>query len=209
MKRLANQNLNTLEKYKQIFQARINKSEYHWFDLKRWHKLLKYYKSGDLLDIGSLDSVLPYWASKQSPNSEIYALDCVQEVVNFYNKNKFSAYPNIKYVYGNVYSLPFRKEKFSYAVMGQLLEHLEEPARAIQEAMRVLKPNGVLALSVPLEETALGEVDKEHHLWSIAKEDIKLLLKPFGKVKIKILRSQYFPIYKYNFPHILAYVRKQ
>ena len=103
--------------------------------------------------------------------------------------------------------LPFENEQFDYIVVGQLLEHLGYPTIVLSQAFRVLKKRGILSLSVPLEETEKGEVDKIH-VWSFSKQDILNLLSPYGKVWMKILHSQYFPRYRYHFPHIVVYCRK-
>jgi SAM-dependent methyltransferase len=104
--------------------------------------------------------------------------------------------------------LPYKDNTYDYVVMGQLLEHLEDPAKYLKEAMRVLKVGGVLALSVPLNETEAGEVDSIH-LWSFSEQDIIDLIKPYGRYEIEILKSQFIPEYKYRFPHIIAFVQKQ
>jgi ubiquinone/menaquinone biosynthesis C-methylase UbiE len=88
------------------------------------------------------------------------------------------------------------------------LEHLDDPAIFIKEAMRILKPKGWIAISVPHKETMAGEVDGKNHLWSFDKEDLFGLLKNYGRVKIKILGSQHFPMYKYKFPSLLAWCQK-
>jgi SAM-dependent methyltransferase len=46
-------------------------------------------------------------------------------------------------------SLPFPDEAFDSVLMSEVLEHIPEDARAVAEAYRVLKPGGVLAVSVP------------------------------------------------------------
>ena len=153
----------------------------NWFDIKRYKKMLKYWQGGDLLDIGSFGSNLPILAKEKYPNSNVEAID---------------------------WFMGSTEKKYDYITLGQVLEHTNCPKAILTLALRMLKQNGVLALSVPLEETEKGEVDKEHHLWSFAKQDIIQLLKPYGKVKTKIIRSRYFPIYKYHFPHIIAYCKK-
>jgi glycosyltransferase involved in cell wall biosynthesis/2-polyprenyl-3-methyl-5-hydroxy-6-metoxy-1,4-benzoquinol methylase len=45
--------------------------------------------------------------------------------------------------------LPFRDECFDRVLMSEVLEHLEDDRRALAEVHRVLKPGGILALSVP------------------------------------------------------------
>jgi SAM-dependent methyltransferase len=56
-------------------------------------------------------------------------------------------------------SLPFELESFDAAVLGEVLEHVEEDRRALREVHRVLRPNGVLALSVPADPRLFGPSD--------------------------------------------------
>src|SRR3989304_149866 len=48
-------------------------------------------------------------------------------------------------------SLPFRSRAFKGVVLFDVLEHLPDPSCAISEAARVLEPNGLLYISVPME----------------------------------------------------------
>ena len=50
---------------------------------------------------------------------------------------------------GNIYRLPFSDNVYSSVVCSEVLEHLHKPKKAITEIIRVLKPGGVLAVSVP------------------------------------------------------------
>lgn len=50
-------------------------------------------------------------------------------------------------VCGSVYELPFESESFDVVLATEVLEHLAEPARAIGEMRRVLKPGGCCVLT--------------------------------------------------------------
>lgn len=152
-----------------------------WFDLKRLKTLLRFFEGGSVLDLGSFNSGLKKFAKIKSIN----ILDWMPEI------------------------LPYKDNTYDYVVMGQLLEHLDDPAKAVKEAIRVLKVGGVLALSVPLNETEVGEVDGSFHIWSLSEQDIVDLLKPYGRYEIEILRSQHIPEYIYHFPCIVGFVKKQ
>jgi SAM-dependent methyltransferase len=59
----------------------------------------------------------------------------------------------------NVTSLPFDAESFDGAVLGEVLEHVEDDRGALAEIARVLRPLGVLALSVPANPKLFGPSD--------------------------------------------------
>jgi SAM-dependent methyltransferase len=56
-------------------------------------------------------------------------------------------------------SLPFEDERFDAAVLGEVLEHIEDDRGALAEVARVLRPQGVLALSVPANPKLHGPSD--------------------------------------------------
>lgn len=49
----------------------------------------------------------------------------------------------------DAHSLPLGDASVDVAIMGEVLEHVEEPARALEEVYRVLKPGGHLLADVP------------------------------------------------------------
>jgi 2-polyprenyl-3-methyl-5-hydroxy-6-metoxy-1,4-benzoquinol methylase len=54
-----------------------------------------------------------------------------------------------KRVIGSVLSLPFEANNFDIVISSEVIEHTEDPYLAIKEFHRVLKPGGILALTVP------------------------------------------------------------
>jgi SAM-dependent methyltransferase len=52
-------------------------------------------------------------------------------------------------VVGSVLDLPFEENHFDFVVSSEVIEHTEDPYRAVREFYRVLKPGGILALTVP------------------------------------------------------------
>jgi SAM-dependent methyltransferase len=54
---------------------------------------------------------------------------------------------------GNTQRLPFADATFDRVLCSEVLEHVPEPARAAGELARVLKPDGLLAVSVPTPVT--------------------------------------------------------
>ena len=50
---------------------------------------------------------------------------------------------------GTAYALPFADDSFDRVVAAEVLEHLPEDTRAMAELFRVLKPGGLMAVTVP------------------------------------------------------------
>lgn len=193
---------NSPEEYGRILLNRASQSP-NFQDKRRWKRLVSRYQGGMLLDIGCLDSEIIPLAHKKDSFASLSGIDTAPVVKDFMQRR----YPYAHFYQEDLFTHGFMFRSFSYVVMGEVLEHLEDPIEAVKRAMDLVLPSGTLALSVPCEETELGEVDKERHLWSFSPEDIRQLLEPYGKVEIEILRSRYFP-YKYAFPSIIAFCKK-
>jgi 2-polyprenyl-6-hydroxyphenyl methylase/3-demethylubiquinone-9 3-methyltransferase len=56
---------------------------------------------------------------------------------------KFDSTKKVKYLAADAYHLPFADQSFDVLTAMDFLEHVDQPAKAIQEFSRVLKPGGV------------------------------------------------------------------
>lgn len=74
--------------------------------------------------------------------------------------------------------LPFADATFDRVICSEVLEHVDHPARAARELVRVLKPGGCLAVSVP---TAFSE-------WAFRFASDDYFLTPGGHVRILTVR---------------------
>jgi SAM-dependent methyltransferase len=77
-------------------------------------------------------------------------------------------------VVGSVYELPFQDGEFQTVLCLSVLEHLEDPKKAIQEMRRVLKPGGRILISVPF---MFPIHDAPGDYWRFTKFGLKLLFK--------------------------------
>ena len=60
----------------------------------------------------------------------------------------------------DVTAMPFADESFDAAVLGEVLEHVPDDEGALSEVARVLRPQGVLAVSVPANPARFGPSDR-------------------------------------------------
>lgn len=207
MKRLIeDMGLNSAEEYDGIFAIRALKGVDD-DDLDRWKKLIKFYKGGRFIDLGCLDSLCPVMIKEQYPREEVWGIDVAKEAMA--EMSRRFPYKGLFYQEGDVYNTGFPDNYFSYAVAGEVMEHLDRPQDFIEETMRILKRGGTLAASVPLgEEKEHGAVDGDRHVWSYDVEDAYKLFGKYGKVTTKIRGSQFFPKYRYRWPTLFIYVLK-
>lgn len=57
--------------------------------------------------------------------------------------------PGITLTRGNIYALPFPDNWFDGVILSEILEHIEDDVAGLREVRRVLKPGGVVAITVP------------------------------------------------------------
>jgi ubiquinone/menaquinone biosynthesis C-methylase UbiE len=60
----------------------------------------------------------------------------------------------------DVTDLPFGDETFDAAVLGEVLEHIPNDAAALREVARVVRPLGLVAISVPADPSRFGPSDR-------------------------------------------------
>lgn len=77
---------------------------------------------------------------------------------------------------GDMYQIPFGNEAFDLLTIHQVLHYSDEPARALEEAARVLRPHGVLALIdfAPHDEENLRE-NHQHRRLGFSDAEIETL----------------------------------
>ena len=98
-----------------------------------------------------------------------------------------------RFITGSSLDLPFDHAAFDVIVSLETLEHLEDPARAVAEFRRVLKPHGVLVGSVPtasFEDFCTGQYGKnQYHLQKFGAPELKqLLAAAFPHVQLFVAR---------------------
>lgn len=96
------------------------------------------YAAGQLLDVGC----------GEKPYAQVFAPH-VTEHVGVDHEDSPNRLGNVD-IFASAYDIPVEPDSFQTVLMSELLEHLEEPGRAIAEAARVLEPGGHLILTTPL-----------------------------------------------------------
>lgn len=94
----------------------------------------------------------------------------------------------------NAEKLPFKDKRFDVVVMREVLTHIHEPAKAIAEARRVLKPEGYLIGSVPhanLERIVWDDKRLHHRYYD--EEKLKFELgESFEEIHLKTITGAQF-----------------
>ncbi len=92
-----------------------------------------------VLDIGCCSGNAGLYVIK-STGCDVLGMDITEEFVR---------HCKIKAVHGDAHQLPFGDESFDAVYMLHVIAHLQNPVAALQEARRVLKPGGRMAIVTP------------------------------------------------------------
>jgi len=104
---------------------------------------------GDILDVGSCDGKFSNVVSIATKCRSLVGVDAVQDCVDYAN-NKYKN-TNKTFIYANAQKLPFSDNSFDAVFLLEVLEHVENPVKTMNEIRRVLKSNHNLYIMVPLE----------------------------------------------------------
>lgn len=109
----------------------------------------------------------------------------------FYVKKK-----NINSIAGDIENLPFKENSFSLILSSETLEHIEDYKKGLYEFNRILKKNGFLIVSVPLNKKFWSYWDEwAGHKRRFSYENLNEQFEPF-----KVVRKIFF-----GFPFLLLY----
>jgi SAM-dependent methyltransferase len=98
--------------------------------------------------------------------------------------------PRIEYVIGTLEAAPFADHSFDAALALDVLEHLDDDAAGLCEAARMVKPGGLLLVTVPALPSLWGGQDVvSHHRRRYTKAT---LLRTFERAGLRSPRASYF-----------------
>lgn len=96
-------------------------------------------------------------------------------------------------VQGDGSRLPFQDKRFDAVIGLDIFEHIEDDGAAFAEAFRVLKPGGILVLSVPAFRSLWGPHDVAlHHHRRYRAREIRRLLEKAGFIVKRSTYSVFF-----------------
>lgn len=121
--------------------------ENYWFQrhLVAYNHLLNAVEAKRVLDLGCGEG---YGADLLASRArEVVGVDLAPEAV--YHARKTYRRPNLRFRYMDIYRLELEAESFDVVCSLQVIEHLHEPERFMEEARRVLKPGGLCVITTP------------------------------------------------------------
>lgn len=140
------------------FDKYNDQGSYHWRECQKWGRhynpplharyiaIAKRVKGKRVLDAGAGDGFLS--ALMAPSNVSVTSLE--QDLDGHHlAKHLLAEHENIDVVHGSVYDIQFPDNSFDVVVHADVIEHLENPQKAVSEFARVLKPAGVALVSTP------------------------------------------------------------
>ena len=92
-----------------------------------------------ILDVGCGAGFLTNYLAKK--NFNLIGMDVSKSSLEV--ARKFDETKRVNYLPGDAYQLPFLDHSFDVVTCMDFLEHVDQPAKVVQEISRVLKPNGI------------------------------------------------------------------
>ena len=187
-------NINTPEEYNRMFGNRrfgIDRKE-----PLRAKAMLAKFTGGKFLDIGCGVATHCELALKIE-GAEVYGMDFADKLI----ESLKTQYPTVNYAVEDIRKMTYLNETFDYISMGEVIEHLEDPAETLKEVVRILKTGGILAISTPHGTSGIRTAP-HHHIWIFEVGELKGFLEPFGEVELNVLEEN-----KHHY--IIAYLTKK
>ena len=141
--------------------------------------LFKGYSTICILDIGPGHGFFSYLVKKEFPDYETIdivdisdtSLEMTKKIIGFDGEK-------IKYTKINIFDYD-DSSKYDFIVLGEVLEHLDEPKQILIKLSKLLKPGGLLWITTPTNSPALDHV----YLFK-TKEEVLTLIADSGLVTV-------------------------
>ena len=114
--------------------------------------------------------------------------------------------------------LLFEDASFDVVVAGELLEHLRDPRRLVEEARRVLRPGGTFVASVPNGYRLKNRLrfllgrrveDDPTHLQLFSPADVRTLLDGFEDLQVHFIAGRLVPLHARLFANDIVFVGRK
>ncbi|MDO8555707.1 MAG: class I SAM-dependent methyltransferase [Nanoarchaeota archaeon] len=181
------------------YQAMYEVEDTHaWFRAKREMLLLllkKFSRPGaKILDVGCGTGVI---ASALAKNNAVVGLDISAQALAFARKRDAS----ISWIKGDAQAVKFKPNSFDVVLASDVVEHVKDDVKALENMHRVLKPGGKVIITVPALEMLWGrDDDLVHHQRRYTRSSLKRVLRRAG---FKVDFLNYWNVLL--FPAVLVY----
>ena len=134
-------------------------------------KIIKWIKEKNILDVGCGDGLITFLLNAKGIDNESQAI-------------KVGKRRGANIELGDAYNIQYPDEEFDVVFMGDVLEHLEFPEKALKEMRRVLKK--YLYISIPIEKKIIDPFHYEK--WTADK--LRKMVESIGFVLIEEMEPE-------------------
>jgi len=154
-------------------------------------------KTGKVLDAGCGDGVFSYLVSKKG--YEVSGVDLSKEAIDAAKEITKKKGQNIDFRVASVYELPYEDNYFDAVVSTEVIEHLDDVDKFLDEIKRVTKKEGTIVISTPIRLTR-EPLDPEHVVEWFEEDYKEIMDKYFEKPTLKTSHPViYFDLYQARF----------
>lgn len=137
-----------------------------------------------LLDAGCGDGVIS--GDLAAGGAQVTGMDLAWKRVSFARRRSAEQGADVRFLQASIYDLPFPDGSFDTVLCTDLLEHLDDPQRAVSELVRVSKRWALVTApySIEIEKTLCPHCLKDHYLYghqhSFGKQGLEQLAEQAG-----------------------------
>lgn len=162
LERVMNKRRRQAEEYFNLIAGRLGKN---YCPGRSWegigHFLLHLVPSIRVADLGAGEGMISQLLARRA--EYVYCVDSSPRMVEVGAElAQRNGLENVKYLLGDIESVPLKNASVDLALLSQALHHAIHPEKAIQEAFRILKPKGRLVI-LDLKEHSF---EKAHELYA-------------------------------------------
>lgn len=102
-----------------------------------------------ILDLGCGHGRITELLVERVPNLDLVGVDMTPHLLDSFVVESGTNGARINLMLGDITRLPFGDADFDVAISSRVFQYLPDPLAGVREAVRVLKPGGVLAIAIP------------------------------------------------------------
>jgi SAM-dependent methyltransferase/DNA-binding transcriptional ArsR family regulator len=129
-------------------ERRAGELERHYSPGRTWESLARSFaglvRARELLDIGAGDGTIAELLARRV--ERYVCLDLSDKLLGAASA-RLGRLPSVSLVRADMHALPFPSERFELVLLSNVLAYASDPGRALDEALRVVRPGGELMLS--------------------------------------------------------------
>lgn len=140
-------NVNTEDYWDKIYEKEIKDNNIRE-DTKSYDSILKEFNGGKLLDVGCGTGAFTRRVREHFPDAEIWGSDFSMKAIDYCRQQNRTIY----YANHPLLNKDYDKNYFDMITMNHIVEHIDNPEELIKHAKDLLKLDGTLIITIPLND---------------------------------------------------------